>query len=244
MGRFGRKFKQQYGVMQIRRNGFWFVDIPRTSSSSIKVELSKRYGAAYGKSNLIEKEHASRRIFDGHVPAKKMRKMVGEESWKRIFTFTFVRNPWDRMASMYHYRHKIGQIPADISFRDYIFALEKSSGVRGTIFQFPVFYFSSSDYILDDDGNILVDFVGRFETRDRDLKEIVRKIGYESLGDAWIQRASPAGQHYSTHYDDETREIVRRLYQQDLDIFGYEFEDACPDRSQAPDQQTEKCRLG
>jgi hypothetical protein len=230
MSSFGRKIKQQYGVMQIRRHGFWFVDIPRTSSSSIKVELSKRYGVAYGKSNLIEKEHASLRIFDGHMPAKKIRRLVGEKTWERIFTFTFVRNPWDRMASLYHYRHKIGQISSDWSFREYILTLDKCSGVRGTIFQIPLFYRGSSDYILDDDGSILVDFIGRYETRDRDLKEIARKIGHESLGDAWIQRASPAGRHYSTYYDDETREIVRRRYQRDLDLFGYEFEEVPPDR--------------
>ena len=225
MSNFGRKIKQHYGVMQIRRHGLWFIDIPRTSSSSIKVELSKRFGVAYGKPNLIEKEHASRRIFDGHIPAIKMRKIVGEKTWKRIFTFTFARNPWDRMASMYHYRNKVGKISSDLSFRDYILALDRNRGVSGTIFQNPIFYYGSSDYILDDNGNIMVDFVGKFETRDRDLKEIATRIGYNSFGDAWVQRASPAGRHYSTHYDDETREIVRRLYQQDLERFGYEFEE-------------------
>ena len=32
------------------------MDIPRTSSSSIRAELGKIYGPPYGKMNLIEKE--------------------------------------------------------------------------------------------------------------------------------------------------------------------------------------------
>ena len=37
---------------------------------------------------------------------------------------------------------------------------------------------------------------------------------------------SHGGCDYRTHYDDETREIIARVYRRDLDVFGYTFDDA------------------
>ena len=68
-------------LLQIKRNGFWFVDIPRTSSSSIKVELGNAYGAPYGKANLIESQFSTKQTIPDHVPAVYMRTHLGVESW-------------------------------------------------------------------------------------------------------------------------------------------------------------------
>ena len=46
--------RSHLAFQEIKANGFWFVDIPRTSSTSIRVELGQQYGPAYAKANGIE----------------------------------------------------------------------------------------------------------------------------------------------------------------------------------------------
>ena len=219
------KLKQYYAIFQIRRHGFWFVDIPRTSSSSIRAELGKFYGIPYGKSNTFDKKHSSPQIFKDHLPAKRMRQILGPEIWDRIFTFTFVRNPWDRIVSIYNWRRKIGKISHELTFRDYILELKRAHrGTGGDLFNYYGHYYGSCDYILGKNDEIIVDFIGKYENRERDIKEIARQIGFKELGNLVTQEASPSRKHYSEYYDELTREIVEQIYRKDLDLFGYEFE--------------------
>ena len=79
---------QKYGVMQVKKHGFWFVDIPRTSSTSIKYELGQKYGIAYRKRNPLEKQYSQRQAFNFHMTARKMRQVLGSKTWDRIFRGT------------------------------------------------------------------------------------------------------------------------------------------------------------
>lgn len=215
-----------YVASQIKKNGFWFVDVPRTSSSSIKVELSKRFGKVYGKSGLLDKELETSNLIKDHRTAIYIRTLIGHKAWDRIFTFSIVRNPWDRILSLYHYRSRKGSIPTGMAFRDYVIELESSNcGTKGALHYLPAHRYGATDYLLDEDGILLVDFVGRFEDRDQALKTISEKIGHRLPSDAKVQAARPDNKHYSHYYDDETKEVIARVFAKDLATFEYQFED-------------------
>jgi hypothetical protein len=203
---------------------FWYVDIPRTSSSSVRVELGTRFGAAYGKRNLIEKNHATTSILANHIPARIMRKYTGELLWNRMFKFSLIRNPWDRMLSIYNYRIRIGNIPETLSFHDYIVELARSRGAG--IFKYHGFYLSNSEYILGEQDEMLIDYVGKFETREEDLKKIAARIGCPELGNIKLQTGRINDLHYSHFYDDSTMRIIAELYAKDLENFNYTFEES------------------
>ena len=116
-----------YERFTISRHGFWFIDIPRTSSSSIRAELGMRFGKAHGKMNVMETDYATAQIIPDHTTAKEVQTVIGRPKWDKIFTFTVVRNPWERTFSMYHYRKKRGNIPKEWSFRDYVLELSAST---------------------------------------------------------------------------------------------------------------------
>ena len=222
--------KRAYGALQraygrhlVRRDGFWFVDIPRTSSSSIRVELAKRFGMAHGKGNLMDGQHAGVHLFPSHQPAREMAILLGVSLWERIFTFTVVRNPWDRVVSIYHYRRKVGSIPRSLCFRDYVLALRDAS-VQVRLFRYHGYRYGAADYVLGGDGEMLVDYVVRYEQRTEGLQYVAARLHFPELGALAIQGASPGRRHYSAYYDAETRAIVASLYKRDADLFGYRFE--------------------
>lgn len=243
LGVIQKQYRLYYGRRQIRKHGVWYIDIPRTSSATIKTELGLIYGAPYGKAKLVNKQHwyyamskddvevmrklrhHSNLIFGDHIPAIEIQKKIGEKLWEKIFTFTFVRNPWDRMLSLYFAMKKWGEISGDMQFRDYILALRddhKRSEKR--IFRLPVYYFGSSDYILDASGEILVNFIGKFENRSDDLKIVAQRLGSKRFGTLEPIFVKPRPKSYTEYYDLETREIVGQIYRKDVELFDYQFD--------------------
>lgn len=221
-----RSLQRFLALRNIRRVGCWFVDIPRTSSTSIRVELGRIFGLGFGKECCAKNEKINQvTAFDDHIPAYDMKRLLGADFWQRSFTFSFVRNPWDRFLSLYFYRKTRGNLPADLSFKDYVRQLDEPR-YRGrcTLHSYPVYYYSMSEYLLDSDGNLLVDFVGRYENREHDLKVVADRLGVEFSG-IHLQKVKLREHHYSQYYDEETKALVARVYQMDVAVFGYEFED-------------------
>lgn len=237
---------EQFAISQILKHGFLFIDIPRTSSTSIRVELGLTFGIPYSKKNTLDKKYSKPQIFRDHMPAKFLKARFGNKLWERIFVFTLVRNPWDRTYSMYNYRRKSGSIPANLGFRDYVIELNnsvkdkieniaknlsiidfldlKKPGDGRITFNYAPYYLSCSNYIYDNNGNKLVNYVGKYENREHDLNVIAKKIGLNNLGNIHTQEASLSS-HYSENYDNETRDIISFLYEDDIKNFNYEFGD-------------------
>lgn len=223
-----KRINKSYGIIQIKRNGFWFIDIPRTSSSSIKVELSSEFGRVYGKNNIFEKEYNSKYLINSHKTAREMKNLLGHKAWSKLYTFTIVRNPWDRIVSIYHYLKHENYIPSDLSFRDYVIKLDYEIQNNEWQYDYAPFYLGSIDFVTDENGNIIVSKIAKFEDRDSEVEEIAQKIGSKGLGNIFVQKASVKNKHYSSYYDEETKEIIERLYKQDVLVFDYKFESQQP----------------
>jgi hypothetical protein len=135
----------------------------------------------------------------------------GEHIWESYFTFSFVRNPWDRVISWIRYRdtrHKLygGEINASI--------IKKEVSSK--------FYTKNTYYnLLSLGGGIDIDFIGRFENLREDFNTICDKIGipHQRLP----HKNKSKHKHYTEYYDDETRQIVAEKYAEDIEYFGYEF---------------------
>lgn len=115
------------------------------------------------------------------------------------FCFAFVRNPWERMVS---YRCRAG--------------LDEAAWQK----MLREFVDPQVDYICDDDGRMLVDFMGRFESLAEDFATVCRLLAIERT----LPRlnASEHG-HYREFYDEATKQLVARLYAEDIERFGYRF---------------------
>ena len=78
------------------------------------------------------------------------------------------------------------------------------------------------EFLFDETGTLLVDFLGRFESLHDDAATIFQRCG---LGPADLPHinASNRSKPYRDFYTDQTRRRVGRLYARDIDQFGYRF---------------------
>ncbi len=143
-----------------------------------------------------------------HKSASKIKKELGENIWNEYFKFTFVRNPFEKIVSQYHYnRHKFGL--KDSTFKEYVKAWSEGQKIS-TYPQLNLFYIDEK-----------LDFIGRFENLQEDFNTICDKIGIQQQ--QLPHKNKSKHKHYTEYYDDETREIVAQKYAKDIEYFGYKF---------------------
>ena len=208
-----------------------FVHVPRTAGSSISQVLG-----ICGDDNKGALTPARPDMLYGlvgnkvlqHLTARGVREKLGRDVYERYFKFTFVRNPFDRVVSTYHVRKKL--LPhVKMSFRDFVLnripqrdggglrTLFKSKAEKALEDQFDAQY----EYIFDEKGKGMVDFIGRYETVDADFKVICRRLGIP--GDLPQLNESVHERDYRLFYDEQTRAAVQAHYKRDLETFQYHF---------------------
>jgi Sulfotransferase family len=225
-----------------------FVHIPKTAGMSIEQVFLELEGLNWstGGSLLLGRnddpslgppklEHlkADEYVAGGHLTA---------EQFASYFKFSFVRNPWDRIVSEYKYRG----YPVKIDFKTYLFERLPAPGWTDTYRHIIPQY----DFLHDEAGKLLVDFVGRYESLQADFDTVCARVGIpptrlpqvnRSLEGTWpdslrelrkqLRRAlwslerKHTFPHYTQYYDDESREFVGRLFRKDVEAFNYAFGD-------------------
>lgn len=141
---------------------------------------------------------------------------INRQEFLDYFKFAIVRNPWDRVYSWYrnvsrdplHLKeHGIDTMP---DFEDFIKNHSDSWALR-----------SQLDWIIDAEGNIAVDYIGKFENLNKEIEYISNKCGITSQ----ISHELDSGfnQDYRAHYNEQARDFVAKRYKNEIDIWGYEF---------------------
>src|SRR5262245_1566241 len=91
------------------------------------------------------------------------RRETGRRQFESYFKFGFVRNPWDRVVSLYE-RTEALQLRNEMSFEQFVDWIQYSSAT--CVHSSPHRY--QLDWFVDANGNLLADFIGRFERLDED----------------------------------------------------------------------------
>jgi len=183
-----------------------FIHIPKTAGSSIVEVL---FGERSRHVPYFEYERANPRKF------------------RNFFKFAFVRNPWDRLVSTYTFLRHGGMNEQDRAWAEKNLSgyADFGSFVRGWLNEENIWswvhFIPQSYFIMNAEGTVMVDFVGRFERIDRDFEFVAQRLG-SSVRLPWTNVSKH--REFMSYYDDDTREIVRQVYSRDIEAFGYRFE--------------------
>jgi hypothetical protein len=155
-----------------------------------------------------------------HVSAQDIKNAFPDE-WSQYHKFCFVRNPWDHAVSDYYWRtrkHKDKPVP----FKEFLKRLEDPDRPDP---QNLVPLYRSNWPIYTIDNRIAVDFVGRYEQLDDDLQQVGRHVGLDLrlTKDSGSKRAHrDRSVDFRDLYDDECAALVRNIYSNEIEAFGYE----------------------
>ena len=157
-----------------------------------------------------------------HRTAQEIRDDIGVERWQRRFSFTFIRNPWDKVVSHYFYRVKTNQTglgDGRVGFRDWVQRAYCERDPR--FYDHAKMFMPQLDWMTDESGKVIVDYVGRFERLEEDFAAICAHTGRT----AQLPHLKPSGaRDYRSQYDTATMQIVQRCFAVDIDAFGYSFD--------------------
>ena len=183
----------------------------------IFVHLNKTGGTSIEKVFVPEADQKDVRY--KHASAAYYRKKF-PRSFRDYYKFAFVRNPWDWLVSRYHWSRDRQRL-FDFSFAEMLARLQAGIPLS------PVAPWLESEALLPQrdrlcvDGDIAVDFVGRFERLQEDFNVVCAALRIESRTLDHVFRTNHT--RYVDYYDDDMRRLVGQLYATDVAEFGYRF---------------------
>lgn len=182
-----------------------FIHIPKTAGTSIYLQTGS----------------IAPRMFGRHATALFVKNRLSSEEWGSLFKFAFVRNPWQRMVSMYLFYKSNGF--TDLSdFKVWLIELNKTRKIEGyqymdSLARNPI---TQKTFLTDENGDILVDYIGKRETFQNDFKNICQQL--EIKPDMLHMNLSGL-YDYKCYYDGETEALIGNLCHWEIDRFNYRF---------------------
>ena len=188
-----------------------FIHIPKCAGSSINLDLKL---TSVG--------------FSGHSPAS----CHFDYTNQGYFSFTFVRNPYDRVASAYKYFKKLvpghrwykrNSIIADLAneldfngfvghINDFKLLMKREEGSYESGIHFQPF-----SYFLDEP----IDFIGQYENIQHDYFSIRSKLNLPIKN--LPKTNSTNNLKYQELYNENTKSIVYNTYKEDIKKYNYKF---------------------
>lgn len=163
---------------------------------------------------------------------KNLRAIAKDNNIDDYLKFTFVRNPWSRVVSLYffwkgqnknhqfyHFDHKQVDYIKDnkLSFIDFVHLINEPRNVfheKPHIYPYFYHYFSCDQ---------TYDIVGKIETFQKSFNAVCKKLGHKPPKVKHSNKSKH--KHFGEYYNYDTRKIVEKLYKEDINYFDYTFRD-------------------
>ena len=164
----------------------------------------------------------------GSVSIRKILPQINDENHKSIkkierqgFSFAFVRNPYELLVSWFFY-HKQTQ-GQEVYNTDFVSWVLKGCPhhwtpdfLEGRGLTHPL---NQYEYVCNDKGEIIVDFIGRFETLQKDFSFVCNKIGHNNTNIPFGNNSKH--NEWELYYTPKALAVVKELFKTDFKLFNF-----------------------
>ncbi|MBT6808539.1 MAG: sulfotransferase family 2 domain-containing protein [Flavobacteriales bacterium] len=184
-----------------------FVHIPKTAGISVAK-------AIFGDVSL-----------EGHRSIMFYKNLFNED-FSEYFTFSVVRNPWDRLYSAFKFLEKGGiNIHDRNAYEQYLeeykdFEDFVTNGLNKKMIYEIMHFIPQSEFICSKDGKIDVNYIARFENLKDDISKLSEKINNPIELD---HHNSNKKVSYKEIYTSDMIKKVEEIYKMDIINFNYKF---------------------
>ncbi len=197
-----------------------FVAIPKTATHAIRFALREHMDESKDwehVSKFVTKRlpiAAFAQTHHGHLKCKDVKPHIDIKNWERYFKFVVCRNPYDRFISscffLYRNVDKFNENPV-AGMRRIISSPQEMSRI---LLQ------PQNKFITDENGNLMVDYIGAFENLNGAYQHICENISvpFKPLDNI---NTSKHG-NYTEYLDSELKQAVLDFYKVDFELLGYE----------------------
>jgi len=234
--------------MLLQNQKLLFVHVPKVAGQSIESYFLNKEGLNWNSRQklLLKKnenpEKGPPRL--AHLKAHEYLKLnyLSESEFDSYFKFSFVRNPWSRMVSFYKY----SGFQSLTSFENFILK------ILDRLIEKEGWFYAPQHEFTHYHGEQLVDFIGRFESLNTDFGKVLNKLGYAEDEPPHVNSSSKksgielykysiylikrypqlisclskgsSGKKYQEYYNHKSRKKIEVLYEKDIELFNYKFE--------------------
>ena len=209
-----------------------YIDIAKVASSSLKATFASVLG--------IDMDQVGGNPHEVEFPRPPESSCAGPGGrlYPGLYTFAFVRNPWDRLVSCYrdkiqgevedftlfsqsgvaHCFARFDAFSANMSFEEFVYAVASIPDADAD-----EHFRSQHKFLMNDRGEIAVDFVGRYENLEADFRYVAERIALPKGISLPRLQANLVSVRYMDYYTAATRDVIATRFAQDIALFSYHF---------------------
>ena len=209
-------------MLSLRYN-FLFIHIPKTAGNSIQSILSN-----YSEDEIVASQvyHDKKERFEisgihpslkKHSRIRDYRALLDRKLYDRLFKFSIIRNPWERLISLYFTPSSNRN---DWSRESFLRLVKRTDPVDQYITLDNTLWCRALGKLAYIDRDL--DYLIRYENLENDFREVCVRAGLPEMSIPSFDKSKRA--HFSEYYDDALVDIIYKKYRREIDWAGYTFE--------------------
>lgn len=195
--------------------------IPKTGGHTLRAVLSAVYGDALcpaeNWSELAKVDVSKYRVFIGHFGYEQAHKTFGDADF-----ITFLREPNERLLSLYHYLQRTGQISTSATPKEYLTKIAPGRGEEDQM----------CHYLAD--GRTIAFalatlhdciFVGQFEDLEGEIHRLATVLNWPTVPPVPMLNTDDAEHPSLDDLSDDTRDVLRHVNEADSAIYQHAIDE-------------------